>query len=51
MAKEFKIIEIERQKIENKEKLENVKLNKIKKWLNFKNEKNLFKVELEIKLK
>ena len=31
LAKEFKIIEIERQKIENKEKLENVKLNKIKK--------------------
>ena len=53
MAKEFKDIEINRQKIENFEKLETLKINNRKKieLQKLENEKKLFDVELENQLK
>ena len=53
MAKEFKDIEINRQKIENFEKLETLKINNRKKieLQKLENEQKLFDVELENQLK
>ena len=49
LAKEFKKIEIDRQKIENNEKLETLKLNnkKLIELQKLENQKKLFQVELE----